>query len=48
MYPNVQAMSRDPRVYRDPNDFNPDRYDSIENGGFGEPPPVGHFGFGRR
>lgn len=41
-------MGRDPRVYRDPDNFCPERYESVEDGGFGEPLPFGHFGFGRR
>jgi cytochrome P450 len=41
-------MGRDPRVYRDPERFYPERYESVEDGGLGEPLPSGHFGFGRR
>ncbi|KFH47724.1 O-methylsterigmatocystin oxidoreductase-like protein [Hapsidospora chrysogenum ATCC 11550] len=48
VYANVQAMGRDPRVYRDPERFYPERYESVEDGGLNEPLPSGHFGFGRR
>lgn len=45
---NAYAMGHDPEVYKDPFDFNPDRYIPIAEGGLGEPLPVAHFGFGRR
>jgi cytochrome P450 len=41
-------MSRDIRVYQDPEIFNPDRFLPKEEGGVGEPYLVGPFGFGRR
>ncbi|KAF4950978.1 hypothetical protein FGADI_7850 [Fusarium gaditjirri] len=42
VYANAYAMAHDERVYKNPHDFNPDRYED------GEPFPVGNFGFGRR
>ncbi|KAH6880527.1 cytochrome P450 [Thelonectria olida] len=48
VYANARAMTRDERVYSDPEDFNPDRYIPIGQGGKGEPLPNGQFGFGRR
>jgi cytochrome P450 len=45
---NAYAMHRDPAVYKDPNTFNPDRYLPVSEGGEDAPPPVAHFGFGRR
>ncbi|KAJ9424052.1 cytochrome P450 [Fusarium oxysporum] len=42
VYANAYAMAHDERVYKNPHDFNPDRYEA------GEPFPVGNFGFGRR
>ena len=42
VYANAYAIAHDERVYKNPQDFNPDRY------GGGEPYPVGNFGFGRR
>lgn len=40
-------MGRDERVYSEPMQFRPERYEhSAQN--VAEPPPVGHFGFGRR
>jgi len=45
---NAYAMNRDESVYSNPDAFNPDRYIPKEQGGLGEPFPVGHFGFGRR
>ncbi|CAK7233253.1 hypothetical protein SCUCBS95973_008532 [Sporothrix curviconia] len=45
---NTKAMAADPRVYQDPDTFDPDRYVSAANGGRGEPYPNGNFGFGRR
>lgn len=48
VYQNVYAMHRDPKVYSDPENFDPDRYIPKEKGGKGEPLPYGNFGFGRR
>ncbi|KEZ41192.1 hypothetical protein SAPIO_CDS7275 [Scedosporium apiospermum] len=48
VFANAHAMSRDERIYKDPESFNPDRYDPSSHGAPGEPRPVGHFGFGRR
>jgi cytochrome P450 len=48
VYPNVWAMSHDEKVYKDPFVFRPERYLPKEEGGDGEPLPVGSFGFGRR
>ncbi|KAI0444551.1 putative O-methylsterigmatocystin oxidoreductase [Xylaria telfairii] len=48
VYPNVRAMSRDTRHYSSPEDFLPERYEPIAQGGKGEPLPEGPFGFGRR
>lgn len=48
VYANARAMTHDENIYRDPDDFNPDRYAPEAEGGFGEPFPVGQFGFGRR
>jgi len=45
---NAWAMAHDPTIYKDPNQFNPNRYLPVSVGGSGEPIPVGHFGFGRR
>ncbi|KAJ0123487.1 cytochrome p450 1a2 [Diaporthe amygdali] len=42
MFANTKAMCSDPTTYRDPEKFDPDRYER------GEPYPVGNFGFGRR
>ncbi|KAF5666217.1 cytochrome p450 [Fusarium heterosporum] len=42
VYANARAIAHDERVYKDPHDFNPDRYQA------GEPFPIGNFGFGRR
>ncbi|PQE29333.1 cytochrome p450 protein [Rutstroemia sp. NJR-2017a WRK4] len=46
--PNAYAMCHDTSLYYKPEDFEPDRYISAEEGGRGEPFPIGHFGFGRR
>ncbi|OAA62432.1 cytochrome p450 monooxygenase [Niveomyces insectorum RCEF 264] len=48
VFANTTAMASNPRVYRDPAVFDPDRYARAEDGGRGEPYPNGNFGFGRR
>jgi cytochrome P450 len=48
VYQNVWAIMHDERVYGRPFEFWPERYLSKEEGGAGEPFPVGNFGFGRR
>lgn len=48
VYYNNHAMSKDTRVYKNPETFNPDRYIPKDQGGDGEPFLVGPFGFGRR
>ncbi|KAK3685203.1 cytochrome P450 [Podospora appendiculata] len=48
VYPNVWAMLHDEAVYARPLSFWPERYLPVEEGGNGEPLPVGNFGFGRR
>jgi len=48
VYQNVWAMMHDERVYAEPDRFWPERYLPREEGGNGEPYPVGNFGFGRR
>lgn len=48
VYANAWAMSRDERVYSSPDEFAPERYIPVEEGGKGEPLPDGPFGFGRR
>ena len=48
VYANARAMTHDPSIYTDPDDFSPDRYTPIDEGGLGEPFPVGQFGYGRR
>lgn len=48
VYQNVWAMTHDPAVYAEPFRFRPERYLPREEGGNGEPFPVGNFGFGRR
>jgi cytochrome P450 len=48
VFANAWAMSRDERVYSSPDEFNPDRYLPLADGGMGEPYPEGPFGFGRR
>ncbi|KIY46941.1 cytochrome P450, partial [Fistulina hepatica ATCC 64428] len=45
--PNVKAISRDGRVYKDPERFNPARFLPKPHGG-GEPPFTAGFGYGRR
>jgi cytochrome P450 len=41
-------MTLDPEVYLDAENFDPDRYIPKDQGGRGEPFPVGNFGFGHR
>ena len=48
VYANARAMCYDARVYKTPMAFDPMRYAPVSEGGRAEPPPVGHFGFGRR
>jgi cytochrome P450 len=48
VYANARAMTHDERIYANPDTFDPDRYAPLEEGGRGEPFPVGQFGFGRR
>jgi cytochrome P450 len=48
VYPNVWGMHHDESFYSKPFKFWPERYLSKEQGGNGEPYPVGNFGFGRR
>ncbi|KAF7545642.1 hypothetical protein G7046_g9514 [Stylonectria norvegica] len=48
IYANAWAMSRDENIYSSPNDFIPERYAPVSEGGRGEPLPDGPFGFGRR
>ncbi|KAI1181168.1 putative O-methylsterigmatocystin oxidoreductase [Nemania sp. FL0916] len=48
VYPNVRTMTRDERYYSSPEEFLPERYESVAQGGRDEPLPVGPFGFGRR
>lgn len=48
VYANAWAMSRDERYYKSPDDFAPERYLPVAEGGRGEPLPDGPFGFGRR
>ncbi|KAM7204731.1 cytochrome P450 1A2 [Naviculisporaceae sp. PSN 640] len=48
IYQNVWAMHHDETVYAEPFRFWPERYLPKEQGGRGEPFPVGNFGFGRR
>lgn len=48
VYANAWAMSRDERYYQSPEDFAPERYIPVAEGGRGEPLPDGPFGFGRR
>lgn len=42
VFANAKAMCSDPDTYRDPDAFDPSRYER------GEPAPAGNFGFGRR
>ena len=48
VYPNVWAMLHDESIYAEPFRFRPERFKPIDEGGGGEPLPVGNFGFGRR
>lgn len=48
VYANARAMTHDPTIYTDPEEFNPDRFAPISFGGLGEPLPRGQFGYGRR
>lgn len=48
VYANARAMTHDERTYLYPDEFDPDRYIPLSQGGRGEPFPVGQFGFGRR
>jgi cytochrome P450 len=48
VYANAWAMSRDERYYSSPDEFAPERYMPVSEGGRGEPLPDGPFGFGRR
>ncbi|OIW32645.1 putative cytochrome P450 oxidoreductase [Coniochaeta ligniaria NRRL 30616] len=48
VYANAWAMSRDERYYSSPDNFAPERYVPVSEGGKGEPLPDGPFGFGRR
>lgn len=48
VYANAQAMTHDPEVYENPDEFDPLRYQPKAEGGRGEPFPIGGFGFGRR
>jgi cytochrome P450 len=48
IYANARAMCYDEKMYKNPSDFNPDRYIPKEEGGAGEPFAQGPFGFGRR
>ncbi|OAA72090.1 Cytochrome P450 [Cordyceps fumosorosea ARSEF 2679] len=48
VYANARAMTHDLDIYLDPDEFDPERYTPVEEGGRGEPFPNGQFGFGRR
>lgn len=48
IYQNIWAMNHNPSIYSDPDDFIPERYLPVDQGGRGEPLPQGNFGFGRR
>lgn len=48
VYANARAMTHDERTYKNPDEFDPDRFIPNSKGGAGEPFPVGQFGFGRR
>ncbi|KAM0250036.1 hypothetical protein ACHAQJ_008767 [Trichoderma viride] len=41
VYANARAMTHDERIYKNPDDFDPDRYSPVEEGGRGEPLPGG-------
>ena len=48
VYANARAMTHDERTYSHPDEFDPDRFIPVSEGGRGEPFPQGQFGFGRR
>jgi cytochrome P450 len=48
VYANARAMTHDERTYSNPENFDPDRFTPVSEGGRGEPYPQGQFGFGRR
>jgi cytochrome P450 len=48
VYYNTYALSKDTRVYQNPDKFEPERFTPKEEGGRGEPFLSGPFGFGRR
>lgn len=48
VYANARAMTQDERIYQNPEDFDPECYIPVNEGGRGEPFPTGQFEFGRR
>lgn len=48
VYYNTFAMSRDELIYKDPEEYYPERFTPTSEGGDGEPFLQGPFGFGRR
>jgi len=48
VYYNVFAMSRDPAVYQNADEYYPERFAPKSDEGYGEPFLQGPFGFGRR
>ncbi|KAI1079694.1 cytochrome p450 monooxygenase [Whalleya microplaca] len=48
VFANTTAINSDPRTYRNPEMFDPDRYSTDRGSGKPEPYPSGNFGFGRR
>lgn len=48
IYANARAMCYDETRYKNPSQFNPERFMPKEEGGAGEPFSLGPFGFGRR